>query len=249
MENWIITGASRGLGAALARQSLRADRRIVCIARGGNEALEFAARDVPCYLEYLKHDLADAQATAALADRILADLPRDAKRWVLINNAGMVEPVARGTALDACALERAIAVNLTAALLLSSRLVAATAGLATERRILHISSGAGRNPVAGWGVYCSLKAALDMHARTLNADAAGEPQPVRAVSLAPGVIDTTMQATIRASDAAQFPQVARFRALKDQGQLQDADAVAARILTYLERDDYGTREIDDIRNY
>lgn len=249
MENWIITGASRGLGAALARQALRADRRIVCIARGDNEELEAAARRGPCYLEYLRHDLADAHATAALADRILADLPRDATRWVLINNAGVVNPVARGTAFDVRALETAIAVNLSAAMLLSSRFVAATAALDADRRVLNISSGAGRNPMAGWAAYCTLKAGLDMYTRCLNADGADVANPVRAVSLAPGVIDTAMQATLRASDATAFPQVERFRTLKEQGQLQDAAATAERILRYLERDDFGTREIDDIRNH
>ncbi len=249
MENWIITGASRGLGAALARRALRADRRVICIARGDNPELQKAAVQIPCYFEYLRHDLADLAATAALADRVMAELPRDASRWVLINNAGMVEPVARNTALDATALASAIGVNLAAPMLLTSRFIAATNDLDADRRVLHISSGAGRNPIAGWGAYCSLKAALDMHARTVKADAADTPNPVRIVALAPGVIDTEMQATIRASAPDAFPQVARFQSLKEQGQLADADATAARILNFLDREDFGVREIEDIRNY
>ena len=191
----------------------------------------------------------DLDATARLIDEILAALPRDASRWVLVNNAGMVDPVARNQALDAATLAASVAVNLTAPMLITSHFLAATAGLAADRRVLHISSGAGRNPMAGWSVYCAVKAGLDMHARTVKLDNAQEAHPVRIASIAPGVIDTQMQATIRASDPAAFPQIERFHALKEQGQLATADDTAARLLNYLEREDFGAREIDDIRNY
>ena len=249
MENWIITGTSRGLGAALARGALRADRRLVCLARSANPALIDAAAQARCQLDARTIDLADLDATARLIDEILAALPRDASRWVLVNNAGMVDPVARNQALDAATLAASVAVNLTAPMLITSHFLAATAGLATDRRVLHISSGAGRNPMAGWSVYCAVKAGLDMHARTVKLDNAQEAHPVRIASIAPGVIDTQMQATIRASDPAAFPQIERFHALKEQGQLATADDTAARLLNYLEREDFGAREIDDIRNY
>lgn len=249
MENWIITGTSRGLGAALARGALRADRRLVCLARGANPDLIAAAAKAGCAIEAHAIDLADLDATARLIDEVLAALPRDASRWVLVNNAGMVEPVARNQALDAATLGASVAVNLAAPMLITSRFLAATASLAADRRVLHVSSGAGRNPMAGWSVYCAVKAGLDMHARAVKADNADLPHLARIVALAPGVIDTQMQTTIRTSADESFPQRARFQALKDQGQLASADDTAARILNYLERDDFGAREIDDIRNY
>lgn len=249
MENWIITGTSRGLGAALARGALRADRRLVCLARGDQSELIRAAAASGCTLDARTIDLTDLAATAALIDEVLAGLPRDANRWVLINNAGMVEPVARNQALDPATLGASVNLNLSAPILITSRFLAATADLPAERRVLHVSSGAGRNPLAGWSVYCAVKAGLDMHARAVKADNAELTNPARVAALAPGVIDTQMQATIRASDLDAFPQVARFHALKEQGQLASAADTAARILNYLERDDFGTREIDDIRNY
>jgi NAD(P)-dependent dehydrogenase (short-subunit alcohol dehydrogenase family) len=113
--------------------------------------------------------------------------------------------------------------------------------------VLNISSGAGRNPTAGWGVYCATKAALDMYTRVAmqEQDAHG----ARFVSLAPGVVDTDMQSAIRSSDPAAFPALSRFQDLHASGKLATPQGVAARIAAYLERDDFGTTEIDDIRNY
>src|SRR5690606_4781600 len=118
--------------------------------------------------------------------------------------------------------------------------------LGGERRILNISSGAGRNAMPGWGVYCATKAALDRYTEVL----AAEHHPdTRVVSLAPGVIDTAMQQTIRDSNSTDFPNVEKFRSLNAQGQLSSPADSAARILTYLNRDDFGTTVLDDIRRY
>jgi benzil reductase ((S)-benzoin forming) len=119
--------------------------------------------------------------------------------------------------------------------------------LSADRRILNISSGAGRNPTTGWGVYCSTKAALDMYSRVIHAEQ-GE-NGVRVVSLAPGVVDTAMQATIRASNPRDFPEVSRFKEMHESGKLATPEGVAARILNYLDRDDFGTTDIDDVRKY
>ena len=65
------------------------------------------------------------------------------------------------------------------------------------KRILNISSGAGRNPYEGWGAYCTTKAGLDHFSRVVAMEQANEQYPVEIVSIAPGIIDTDMQATIR----------------------------------------------------
>ncbi|MGK9939449.1 SDR family NAD(P)-dependent oxidoreductase, partial [Salmonella enterica subsp. enterica] len=87
-------------------------------------------------------------------------------------------------------------------------------------------SGAARRPVEGWSAYCAGKAALDMFARSVNAEYASlrAERGVRAVALAPGVVDTGMQAAIREAD---FAQVERFRSLKANAQLTSPDEAAA----------------------
>ena len=244
----ILTGASRGIGAAMARSLAKPGTRLITLARREDPELAAYARSQDVQLEQLSVDLSDVQAAESTAERICAALPRDAKRYLLINNAGTVHPVARTDALtDGAAITAAVNLNITAVMLLTARFLAAVAGLQADRRVLSISSGAGRNPTAGWGVYCATKAALDMHARVVKAEQGADG--VRIVALAPGIVDTDMQATLRASDPASFPAVARFQDLHATGKLTSPAHVASRLLAYLDREDFGTTEIDDIRNY
>ncbi|WP_144633553.1 SDR family oxidoreductase [Bordetella genomosp. 13] len=245
----ILTGASRGLGAALARGLARPGVRLITLARRDDAELAEHARAQGAQLEQIKVDLSDLGAAQSAADRIADALPRDARRYLLINNAGTVQPVASCAELDdPAAITAAFNLNVSAVMLLTARFVQAVQGLqAADRRVLNISSGAGRNPTAGWGVYCATKAALDMYTRVLKQEQ-GEGG-VRAVSLAPGIVDTDMQEAIRGSDPASFPNLAKFQEFKTAGQLAAPADVAARILAYLDRDDFGTTDIDDIRNY
>src|SRR5690606_6035204 len=119
-------------------------------------------------------------------------------------------------------IQTALQLNVASPMLLSSAFLQATNGLDADRRILNISSGAGRNPMPGWGVYCATKAALDHYTQVLHA----ENHDVRVASMAPGVIDTSMQTSIRQADSTDFPQLERFVALHDEGLLSSAQDTA-----------------------
>ncbi len=257
-EAVIVTGASRGLGAAFAAQLLSPQRRLVCIARAASPQLEAQARAAGAPLEYVRHDLSDVAGTESLARDLFARLADEARasaasaqgawrRIVLINNAGVIEPIAPIEQLDAARIRFAMDVNLLAPMVLTSRFLEATRSLQIERRVLNISSGAGRRPTEGWSVYTTSKAALDMYTRCVKAEQAMQPHPARVVSLAPGVVDTTMQATVRSADPTTSPTVARLRAVKEAGGLATPEDTARRILAYLDRADFGDKEIDDIR--
>lgn len=97
----------------------------------------------------------------------------------------------------------------------------------------------------GWGVYCATKAAVDMYTQVLTQ----EHKNVRAASLAPGVIDTEMQQDIRTSDVQNFPNVERFSDLHKNGLLASPADTARHIIQYIDREDFGTTVLDDIRNY
>jgi sepiapterin reductase len=244
----ILTGSSRGLGAALARGLLRPGTSLVTVARREDPDLAARAQAAGVPLTQLQADLSDLAAAERAADRIAALIPAGAKRYLLINNAGTVEPVAACSGLtDGQAIAQALNLNVTAVMMLTARFLQAVRGSAADRRVLNISSGAGRNAKAGWAVYCSTKAALDMYTRVLKLEQ-GE-DGVRAVALAPGLIDTDMQAVIRASDPESFPTLAQFQDFKATGALTAPEVVAERLIAYLDRDDFGKTENDDIRNY
>jgi sepiapterin reductase len=242
----IVTGASRGLGLALAQGLLQAGARVLTLSRGHNAELETQAAQAGCSLRQIQVDLADAAAAQRCAAQIADSLPLDAQRYLLINNAGTVDPVRATSGLDdAAAIGAALSLNVASVMLLSAAFLRATGGLEAERRVVNISSGAGRNPIAGWAVYCAAKAAVDRYTQV----AAAENPGTRFASLAPGVIDTAMQVHIRDSDPADFPGLARFVDMHASGQLAAPAAVAAKILRYVDRDDFGSTIIDDIRNY
>ena len=252
MDVVILTGASRGLGAAMAAQMLSSDCQLICISRSPNDALAEMAKAKNAALDWYLQDLADVEATDRLAQSICATMPRDVSRYVLINNAALIDPVGAASRLAATQVVAALNANLASAIVLMTRFLAATDGLDADRRILNISSGSGRRPMDGNGVYSATKAGLDMFTRCVKLEQEVEQEKgrraARIVSLAPGVIDTDMQVHARSRDPELFPQTRFFAQMKDEGMLVAPDEAARKILGYLERDDFGETEIDDIRS-
>jgi len=242
----VLTGASRGLGQALALGLLQAGTRLVTVSRNHDDTLAARAMEAGVSLQQVQSDLANPAAAERVASQIVAGLPTDAQRYLLINNAGTVDPIKQACDLsNAGSIAAAFSLNVTSVILLTAAFLQAVKPLQADCRILNISSGAGRRPMPGWGVYCATKAALDRYTEVLHAEQHG----VRIVALAPGVIDTGMQEKIRGSAANDFPHVERFSHMHDSGQLSSPADTAARILRYIERDDFGTIVLDDIRNY
>ena len=239
----VLTGASRGLGAAMLRQLLREGHHVVAAARGPAPELGPGSTG---RLDWTRIDLADPAAARSWVVDALAELSF-ADEAALILNAGILEPVVPVAALQAEALEAHMRINLVSPMLVTAGFLEATADRGVKRRVLAISSGAARRGTAHWSAYCASKAGLDNFVRALNSEQAGEADAsVRAVSLAPGVVDTAMQESVRGS---LIPDRARFQALHDEGRLTTPEDAAAAILAYLRRDDFGSVEIDDIRNH
>lgn len=223
MNLYIVTGTTRGLGAALAaRIAADRDNQLVALARGEEGATAAG--------HLVRADLASSRELAAACGRAQALFRGKAyEKAVLVNNAGVIAPVGPLDEVDAAELERSLAVNLVAPMLLMRWFIRATGGVPL-RRIINISSGAGRRPIFGWSAYCAAKAALDMASRTVALECETRALAVEVVSLAPGVVDTPMQEAVRAVPVERFMDVERFRAMKAEGVLRAPDDVAADIL-------------------
>ncbi len=236
----ILTGQSRGLGAAIAAELLSRDIAVLGLARNRNTELD---QRFPA-LEQVELDLADSDAlTHWLAGGKLRDFLAGSDSVVLVNNAGIVQPVGPIETQDIATITHAVGLNVAAPMMLASALATASPH-AKDRRIVHISSGAGRNAYAGWSVYCATKAAMDHHARSVALD---QSPGVRICSLAPGVIDTDMQAEIRGTRLERFPQRARFEALKRNGELASPEDCARRLVNYLLSEKFGRLAVADLR--
>jgi len=237
----IVTGHTRGLGAAIAAELLGRGIPVLGVARRRHAELEQRHPDA---LRQIALDLSDAPALAAwLAGPALRDFAGGAEPVLLVNNAGVVHPVGPLPLQDPAEVAHAVGLNVAGPLMLSAALCAATED-AAERRILHVSSGAARSAYPGWSVYCATKAALDHHARAAALD---NTPKLRICSLAPGVIDTDMQAEIRATAPERFPIRERFDALKREGALTDPRTCARALVDYLLSDAFGTVPVTDLR--
>lgn len=188
----MITGASRGIGAATARAFAAAGANVALIARSTDEIAELAgeigekALAVPCDVTRYG-DVAEAVAATA---RTFGGLD------VLINNAGVVDPIGHLSDTDPEAWGRTIDINLKGVM---HGMRAVMPGMIAQGHgtIINISSGAAHNPVEGWTAYCSSKAGVFMLTRT--ADHEARAKGLRILGLSPGTVATQMQRDIKES--------------------------------------------------
>lgn len=219
-----ISGASAGIGAALARAVPWPGATVVDISRRGGAP----------GTEHLAADLADPAGWSRVADDFAARLDGyRGDRVVFVHNAGTLTPIGPAGGVDPTAYRRNVLLNSAAPQVLGDAFLRAVAPLRCERHLLMLTSGAAKTPYAGWSGYCAGKAAVDHWVRTAGLE---QQAGCRVIAVAPGVVGTAMQAEIRAAAEADFPAVGRFRELHETGALADPDDVAARIWALLERD-------------
>jgi len=188
----IVTGASRGLGAALARALGREGARVVCVARG-LETLEGVVAGIRAEggdAHAISADLGDKHAIHAIAGAAAALVgPID----LLVQNASELGPVPLPLLLDTeCEdLERVLAVNLVGPFRLT-KVIAGSMAIRGKGLVVLVSSDASTAAYPNWGAYGISKAALDHMGRIWAAELDGTG--VRFLSIDPGEMDTKMHA-------------------------------------------------------
>lgn len=198
----VITGASRGIGAAAARAFAQAGCRVALLARSQASVAALAAEIAGGIagrageaggVLALACDVADAGAVAAAVAQVVA---RFGRIDVMVNNAGVIEPIARLAEADADAFGAAIATNLNG-VFHGMRAVLPVMRAQGSGTIITVSSGAAVNPLEGWGAYCASKAGALMLTRVAHVEEAAHG--LRVLGLSPGTVATDMQVTIRQS--------------------------------------------------
>jgi NAD(P)-dependent dehydrogenase (short-subunit alcohol dehydrogenase family) len=237
----VVTGASRGLGAGLAAHFASAGLHLGLCARHRPDLVAKTrprahdGRVDPAEPPVVASvDVTDFAALESFAGEVVGRFGR-IDLWV--NNAGVLEPVGPLAEADPGEVARHLAVNVTGTAygtMVFARHVATRPGGGV---LVNLSSGAGTRPYAGWAPYCAGKAAVEM----VSAVAALEERRhgLRAYALAPGLVDTEMQAAVRATDERRFPEVGRFVRAKEEGAFNSPAWVAERILELAFGDDPG----------
>ena len=246
---FILTGASRGLGAAMATQLLSPANRLLCLSRHTSQTLADKAAERSAACEQWPVDLARTTEAATRLQQWLQQFDTsEFERATLINNAAALADIGPLGDCDIAVLSASLRVSLEAPVLLTAAFLHATGSWSATRRVLNISSGLGRRAMAAQSPYCAVKAGLDHFSRALALEEAGRDNGARIVSLAPGVIDTDMQVQLRAAGAAGFPDLDRFVGLKADGRLASSDVAATSVLAYLDRPDFGSNPVADVRD-
>ncbi len=232
----LVTGTSSGIGEAVARELLRRSWRVVGASRRA------AAIEDPRYT-HLRIDLGNVAELAARVEAAVSPLVTDASvvRVALVNSAadpGLLGPLGR---IDPVEMLRVYAVNVAAPVWLMGWIVNRTARNSAIR-IVNVSSGAASKAFPGLGAYASTKAAMRMAGMVLaceldSPDRPGGPHPDATIlSYEPGVVDTAMQAAIRASSVETLPVVQMFKRLAAEGLLVPPERPAKEIADYLDHD-------------
>ena len=188
----MITGASRGIGEAAARVFAEAGANVVLLARGQDAisriAAEIGASAIAVACDVSKY--ADVEAAVQAARDAFGSVD------ILINNAGVVEPVSHLATSDPDAWGHVIDINLKG-VYYGMRAVLPDMIAAGGGSILTISSGAAHGPVEAWSHYCASKAGVAMLTRMVDKE--NREDGIRAIGLSPGTVATEMQREIKAS--------------------------------------------------
>lgn len=226
-----ITGASSGIGAALAATVPWDNAHVFAISRSGGAP----------GTEHVPADLSDPASWSALEAHLMAQVGAfKGDRLVFIHCAGTLEPMGFAGEVDSAAYHRNVVLNSAAPQALGHGFLRAVAAFTGESHLILLSSGAATTPYPGWSSYSAGKAATEMWCR-----AAGEEQQLRAqkgepstriVAVAPGVVATPMQQQIREMSSEDFPAVDKFIGLHERGELVKPDDAARNIWGLLERD-------------
>ena len=225
MKRMIISGGSRGLGAALVSEYRQMGYEITELSRSGRSG------------DSVKVDLAQPKAAQQVLDdefgRIAAD---HCDHILLFNNAGDVMPVGQVADKAFDAVHGNVNVNFVGAIVLVRAFMLAFQSKDCPKTIVNISSGAALSAMEGWSLYCAAKAGIEHFIRAIALEQTNNPFPVSTVNISPGLIDTEMQASIRSVAQTDFPRVDDFVGFKTDGALRSPTLVARAVMAILASD-------------
>lgn len=235
----ILTGHSKGLGKAV----------LECFLNLGDVKIQGISRSSLGWeregLDEFSMDLSDINA---MESRLPDFFPRgDFEKIILINNAGWIGEIKPVGKLEPQTIQQAIQLNLVAPMVLTDAFVKAYGDTKATKIIVNISSGAAYKPLPGWAEYCTSKAGLAMFSKVAAEEL--KFKGFKVYSLAPGIVDTAMQAAIREAKAEDFPALERFLNYKKEAQLSTPEEVAEKILYLVSHPEKFGEVGQDVRDF
>jgi benzil reductase ((S)-benzoin forming) len=240
MEYHIVTGASRGVGAALVEQLIGPEATVFAVSRTVSDELVELAADRGGSLRWFPMDLSDPEVVDVLMARIARMVTAEAaSRITLIANAAQIEPIGLAGTLSTADIALAARLNLVTPIALTQQFVRLFGDTPVPKRVILISSGAARRVMPGLSVYSATKAGINAFVASAQAEVErpGGPEDLRIYAASPGLVDTGMQETLRETDETALPERENYRAWQEEGTLSTPAEAAGKIRTLFDRDD------------
>jgi len=239
MHYFFITGTSSGIGQALVEKIIMLP---ACKVFGIGRKCIF---DHPQY-EHIYKDLSIYEPNGGIKfDECALQNP---KKIVLINNAGIIQPIKYSGNSDSKEIYKNFMVNLISPALIINSFIKFCKELNGDKIILNVSSGAAEYPIDGWSSYCSSKSGLNMISEVIDKEFKISELNFRIFSVAPGIVDTKMQTELRECSPENFSLHHDFVSYYEHNQLKSTSLVADEIMDIINNPDHYTDTIIRLKN-
>jgi len=241
MDYYFITGTSRGLGKAIAERILEeSNSKVIGI---GRKSTIINPNYSHFFIDLLEINELEKELKNVFQSLILPS------KIVLINNSGIVGEVEHIGNTNAKNIIDVLNVNTIAPAIIINSFIEKYMKIDCPKRIVNISSGAGKHAIDGWGSYCTSKAALDMFSQVVQEEQNIAKSDIKIYSVAPGIVDTTMQENLRKSKEENFSMIQKFKDYKSNNDLISPEEVAQKYWYLLQNEHKLEGVIVDIRHF
>lgn len=223
LNYYFITGTSRGIGEALAKELL-IDKKNYVLGFSRNQSIEESN---------YSHKHIDLSNIESITNFDFPNVP-NAESICLVNNAGTLGDIKYFGNLSDENLAHTMVTNFVAPIVLSNKFMRKYKDIANRKTIINIGSGASKTPYDGWGAYCASKAGLEMITKVIAKEQDIANTGFQVYNIAPGVVDTKMQESIRESNTDDFSHLYKFLDLKKENGLYQAKDVAIKLIELMQ---------------
>ena len=223
LNYYFITGTSRGIGEALAKELL-IDKKNYVLGFSRNQSIEESN---------YSHKHIDLSNIESITNFDFPNVP-NAESICLVNNAGTLGDIKYFGNLSDENLAHTMVTNFVAPIVLSNKFMRKYKDVANRKTIINLGSGASKTAYDGWGAYCASKAGLEMITKVIAKEQHLVNTGFEIYNIAPGVVDTKMQESIRESNPDDFSHLDKFLELKKENGLYQAKDVAVKLVELMQ---------------
>jgi len=223
LNYYFITGTSRGIGEALAKELL-IDKKNYVLGFSRNQSIEESN---------YSHKHIDLSNIDSITNFDFPNVP-NAESICLVNNAGTLGDIKYFGNLSDENLAHTMVTNFVAPIVLSNKFMRKYKDVANRKTIINLGSGASKTAYDGWGAYCASKAGLEMITKVIAKEQDLVNTGFEIYNIAPGVVDTKMQESIRESNPDDFSHLDKFLELKKENGLYHAKDVAVKLVELMQ---------------